>query len=326
MPTVSEEFNSILNKYKKHKLDTYKVLELLGTDYTFTDYGADTEDKRYTQLLNCGTFLQFKKRNENGIDIYHLTGANFCRQRICPMCQFRKSEKMFAQVLRVVKHLEQDYRFLHLVLTIPNASDGVELQKAITILYKGFNTFLKYKKVRGAFKGVLRCLEISYNYSSYSFHPHLHCLVVVNKSSFNDSKTYLSYDVLRELWTKAVRSTIASLPFGADFAKTDELLQIYIRACKVGDYSGVAEVCKYCLKPLDLDKTEDEYSNKRMLLTLWHTLKGKRFIQKYGVVKDTFKLLNCDDEDNLLDEELKEAVEINLTWNSDYQNYRGLLD
>jgi hypothetical protein len=148
----------------------------------------------------------------------------------------------------------------------------------------------------------------------------------VNKSYFNDSKTYLSYDVLRELWTKAVRSTIASLPFGADFAKTEELLQIYIRACKVGDYSGVAEVCKYCLKPLDLDKTEDEYSNKRMLLTLWHTLKGKRFIQKYGVVKDTFKLLNCDDEDNLLDEELKEAVEINLSWNSDYQNYRGLLD
>ena len=88
---------------------------------------------------------------------------------------------MFAEVLRVVKLLENDYRFLHLVLTIPNSNDGNELVQAIRLLYKGFSFFMAYKSIRGAFKGVLRCLEISYNYESDSFHPHLHCLVAVNK-------------------------------------------------------------------------------------------------------------------------------------------------
>ena len=96
---VTEEFNSILKQYEKHKLETYKVLELLGDDYTFNDFGADTENRRYIALLQCGTFLGFDKEQVNNKSctgtVYHLKSANFCRQRLCPMCQFRKAEKMY---------------------------------------------------------------------------------------------------------------------------------------------------------------------------------------------------------------------------------------
>jgi plasmid rolling circle replication initiator protein Rep len=315
MTRLSPEFQSILEKYKNHKIDTYKVAELLGSDYTFNNYGADEHSERYSQLINCGTFLQFTKDENN---IYHLKGANFCRQRVCPMCQFRKAEKTFAQTLKVVKGIEQRYRFLHLVLTIPNPKYEFELVEAVKILYGGFNRFLKYKDIKRAFKGVLRCLEVSYNYNESTFHPHLHCLVAVNYSYFNDSKVYLSYDRLRQLWTKAVNADLSKRGKQADFARTDCLLQINIRSCKHGDYVGVAEVCKYCVKPLDFNGDTEQY--KRLLLSLMSTLKGTRFIQKYGVVKEEFKKLGLDEVE--LESLEQDKRLISFTWSPDNLNFR----
>lgn len=322
MTTVSADFESILEKYKIQKLNTYKVVELLGDNYIFEDMGADVFDKRYAALINCGTQLTFSKSDENGKTVYHLKAANFCRQRCCPMCQFRRSEKMFAQMLRVVKHLEGQYRFLHLVLTIPNQRYDYELVQGVKLLYKGFSNLLKYKQVRGAFKGILRCLEVSYNYDNDTFHPHLHCLVAVNRSYFNDSRKYLSYDLLRELWTEAVKKAVRSSPENFSFInESTPLLQIHVGACKEGDYSGVAEVCKYSLKPLDLEKSESDDQNKRVLLTLWHTLKGARFVQKYGIIRDTWRELFGENEKEELTDEKAEGKTLFLQWNAQHLEY-----
>lgn len=307
-----EEFNSILKDYEYHKINTYKILELLGTDYVFTDGNSDN-DKRYHSLLNCGTSLQFQKitstfdgaKNEY---TYSLVGANFCRQRICPMCQYRKAQKQFVQMYKIVQELESNYRFIHLVLTIPNANDGLELVKNIHKLYNGYNKLMKYAEVKRVVKGALRCLEISYNYENNSFHPHLHCLLVVNPSYFHDTKSYISFDKWQQLWTKAQGS--------------QQLLQVSVRAIKYGDYKGVAEVCKYCIKPLKLDEGED-WQHQRMLLTLWHTLKGTRFVQRYGVIKDTYKKLFIDDDDDsLIDNSYDEESPLYFfSWNTELKQY-----
>jgi len=318
---LSTKFENILEKYEKQKFNTYRVVEILGDDYTFTDFGSDTTDKRYRALVECGTQLHFQKNMEQGSYVYHLVGANFCRQRLCPMCQFRNAERMYAKMIKVIKHLESGYRFIHLVLTIPNSRDGSELIDGIKVLYKAYNMLMHRKKVIKAFKGSLRCLEISYNYDNDTFHPHLHCLIAVKPSYFNDSRVYMSRDEIAELWTSCVNKSVKSFKF-TEYIKTDTVYQTFVRACKPGDYEGVAEVCKYCLKPLDLhDKGKDE-QHKRVLLTLWHTLKGQRFVQKYGVIKDTFKLLFGDDDED--DEELEELDNSNklfLLWNSEIQKY-----
>lgn len=307
MTTICNDFDSILEKYNKAKLNTYKVLELLGSDYTFTNYGADVVDKRYNEILNCGTVLTFTEEIKDKKSIYHLTGANFCRQRICPMCQFRKSEKTFAEMLKVVEYLEErNYRFLHLVLTIPNCKNGEELINGIKLLYKSFGKFIRNKQVKRAYKGILRCLEISYNYDTDEFHPHLHCLVVVNSSYFNDTKVYLSYDKITEIWTNSVG---LGLPYP---------LQCSIRAMKKGDRSGVAEVCKYCVKPLDLGERslERDIQNINVLLTLGHTLKGTRFLQKYGVVKEAYNILFKCDSSEYFEEVNANEHKTTYFWNS----------
>lgn len=308
------DLESILCKYEQMKLNTYKVLELVGSDYTFTDGNTDN-DKRYTNLLNCGTILQFSKGNSTfyGSEktVYYLTGANFCRQRICPMCQFRKAQKQFVRMYEVVKHLENDYRFLHLVLTVPNVDGGIELINTIDMLYKSYAKMFKYKDVKCTIKGTMRCLEISYNYDNDTFHPHLHCLLAVKPSYFNDSKRYISYDKWAEMWKKATKS--------------EQFLQISIGAIKQGDYQGVAEVCKYCVKPLDL-RDGNIYQNQKLLLTLWHTLKGMRFVQRYGIIKDTYRalFLTDDDSDDII--ELSNTVDkcndtFIVEWNSVANKY-----
>lgn len=275
---ISSDFKNILDKYEFHKNSTEKVLTLLENDYVFQKYTND-DKSNYNALKNCGTYLTF---NED----YNLVAANFCRQRICPMCQYRKSIKQFVQMYEVVKALEDKYRFLHLVLTIPNANDGQELVDSIRFLYKSYNKLFSYKCVKSTIKGALRCCEVSYNYEKDTFHPHLHILLAVLPSYFNDSQRYIKYDKWVQLWQKACNS---ETPY-----------QVSIRAIKKGDYCGVAEVCKYCVKPLDMAKGTD-IQNHRLILTLWHTCKGMRFIQKYGVIKDTFNLIwKNDDEDDII--------------------------
>ena len=301
---VCNDFSNLLGTYEEHKIYTYKIIDLLKNDYSFRDFGSS--DRRYFDMLNCGTSLHFM----NSDDVWYLVGANFCRQRICPMCQYRKAIKTFVQMSKVVDYLKDDYRFLHLVLTVPNVTYGDELMMTIKELYKGYNKMMKYKDCKAVVKGAMRCLEISYNYDNDTFHPHLHCLIAVNPSYFNDGKKYIKYDKWRELWSRAMGS--------------DVLLQVSVRAIKEGDYKGVAEVCKYCVKPLNLDKGTD-MQNTRVLLTLWHTLKGVRFVQRYGCIKDAFRLLNLDNDDNIdgevcIDDTDKGSV-YHFEWNAYQRKY-----
>ena len=124
MTTVSTEFESILEKYNRAKLNTYNVLELLGSDYTFNDYGSDVQNKHYEELLNCGTVLVFHKEQTTDKSIYHLTHSNFCRKRICPMCQFRKSEKTFAEMLKAKSSFVRARGFLLICNQARGAADG----------------------------------------------------------------------------------------------------------------------------------------------------------------------------------------------------------
>lgn len=105
------------------------------------------------------------------------------------------------------------------------------------------------------------------------FHPHFHCLVAVKSSYFTNTRQYASYEDVRQLWSKANRS--------------EKLLQCSVGAIKGNDTLGFAEVSKYCLKPLDF-KQEYEADNAYIIYTLAYTLKGTRFIQTYGVIKDVF--------------------------------------
>ena len=71
-----------------------------------------------------------------------------------------------------------------------------------------------------------------------------------------------------------------------------------------------------------------------MLLTMWHTCKGMRFMQKYGVLKDTYnQIWKNDNEDDIINiggevEDNVETVEkyiVSYEWNFNTQKYERRL-
>lgn len=267
--TLSELIGSV-RYYKRLALDLAAILEL---------HSPLLYDR--SQLIkNCGSVITVGLFADGGKKVVH---ANFCRQRICPMCQRRKSLKTGADILKIQEKLGDGFRWLHLVLTVPNCSRS-ELNGTVNRLYKTSSEFFKDKRILQGFKGVLRCLEVSYNDTQDNYHPHLHCLIAVKKSYFN-SRYYLSSDLLRWKWIYY---------WGAS-----ELLQIHVTACE--DVGAVAEVAKYCVKPLDLDLPD----NRKAIVTeqMFDTLYGRRLMQTFGVVKEAAKALKIkldDDIDELL--------------------------
>lgn len=62
-------------------------------------------DSKAYSIQNCGTYLEFKRfKNNNDFKLYH---ANFCKCRLCPMCSWRRSLKIFGQVSRIMEELKR---------------------------------------------------------------------------------------------------------------------------------------------------------------------------------------------------------------------------
>ena len=272
-----------IDELKKYKVANEQIIEIFER--------SDWLKKHVPALKNCGTSVGFDI-DENGE--IKLKTANFCRKRLCPMCQRRKSLKVYGEIMRMTDYLGGKYACLHLVLSRPNVYAN-SLTNEITRLFKGSSSFFAEKSLKRAFKGVLRCLEVTYNAKRGDFHPHLHCLVFVNRSYFT-SRDYLKHSHMVSLWQKYVGAP-------AD---------VYVR--KVDDIAhACAEVAKYCTKPMELNVKNPEKITE-IYEILDAALHSRRLLQSYGVVKSALADLKIDLEE-LTEEYDTQNIKMWFRWN-----------
>lgn len=291
------------------------------TAQALIDYGSGTAD-RGLAMRSCGTYIA---TNSDGT----VVSANFCRQRLCPLCQKRKSLKTYAEFKKIMEALT-DYRFLHLVLTVPNCSADAlpfvlnNMQLASTALFN--HCFCK-----AAFKGVARFTEISYNPNRQDYHPHFHCLIAVNKS-YATSRDYLKRERLRSLWTYLYKKAekgdnfkrrtddgvTAFLASMAAHHNPEGQYQIYI---SFADEGALPEIAKYCVKPLSLDI--DLHRLAPILEDLLNAMHSRRMVQLYGVIRDAAHNLGIDLEADEAEPTTEEATLTRYLWgyNSDTKSY-----
>lgn len=242
--------------------------------------------ERAEKMMMCGTVIETTDEK--------VSSANFCRQRLCPMCQRRRSLDVAANTRDIVAELTkmQKRKFLHLVLTVPNVS-ATELAETINAMYRASSEMFRSDKLRNKFKGVMRCLEVTYNkrigfitgdvdgsleVCGRAFHPHLHCLVAVG-SSYGSGKNYIKQSELLDLWR--------------GYMGNAHITQLHIE--RVKDEGAISEVAKYCVKPLELDDLPS-YELRAVLETLHSVLHGRRLIQLFGEFKTTARALKIDME------------------------------
>lgn len=255
------------------------------------------------RVIKCGDFLQFA--HEIGFDGTtsgkgKLFKAEFCRERLCPMCAWRRSLKIFGQVSQIMDLIADRYKFLMLTLTVPNVS-GNDLETTIKHMMKSFNRLTKYKAFQGVVLGFFRALEVTRNQADGSFHPHFHVVLAVSHDYGHKGGKYLNHDDWLSLWRKA--------------CKDDSIMIVDVRRIKGKAKEGVnaqndlkaavAEVAKYTVKDVDYLDSDDVGKSCEVVDTLYRALHGVRLCHFGGVFRDAYRQLHLQDAEaefaNLID-------------------------
>jgi plasmid rolling circle replication initiator protein Rep len=275
-----------LNKNKKERPFREKKLKSLKLAKSFYRIYMD---KKALNVKLCGYQLGFKECLKDGYK--KLYSANFCKDRLCPMCAWRRSKMLQGQVLKIIhKATEQKkMKFIFLTLTIKNCT-AEDLKATIDKLFKAYKLMFKYKDIDKIAIGWLRCLEVTYNKKNNTYHPHFHVLIGVNPSYFKN-KEYIKQVQWVEYWRKALK---------IDY---DPVVSIEVVKAKRENQTiegAVAETAKYTVKDSDYI-LDDKKQMDKVVLTLSMGLHGRRLIS-YGKLFRKVKL-----ELNLKDIESKNA-------------------
>lgn len=262
-------------------------------------------DSRLFDLEHCADTLLFMQNAEGK---KKLKSANFCRLRLCPMCQWRRSLKMFGQVKKITdKILESDksIRFIFGTFTIKNC-DVQNLETCINILNNKFlylvsknKTFAPAKKLKQNLLGYLKAVEVTYNTQDKTYHPHLHVIFAVRPNFFAGKQNYMTKKEWINLWQQAL---------GVDYKP-----QTDIRAIKSGTAKAVAEVAKYPVKTAPILSLPDDEAVE-VLKTLTLSLHKKRFVAYGGIfktIKQELKLTDVETDKDLVNTDIEQQERFN---------------
>lgn len=277
-------------------------------------------NKKANRVWWCSSTLAFLRNLETNEIVFN--GAQFCRERLCPMCQWRKSLKMFHQVSKVMdltQERQPELVPIFLTLTLKNCT-GKELSGTLDGMFHGWKSVNEHRKTRRIVKGWFRALEVTYNQQDDMFHPHIHAILLVDKSYFKkDNKDYMHTTDWVKMWRTAL--------------KLDYDPYCDIRKVKKGKngqkHKAVAEVAKYTLKESHFLFDDDEKLTDKLVEILSSALRNRRLFAFGGILKKISKELKVDQMDpddlvNVGEETMREDVATVLEiyrWNFGFANY-----
>ena len=263
------------------------------------------------RVISCGDTLQFIQNQDGNLKLYQ---AYFCKNKLCPMCNWRRSMKYSYQTSRIVDEAIKQSpkgRFLFLTLTVKNV-EGQALNSTISQLTKSFDRLFKRAKVQRNLLGYLRSVEVTHNENDKTYHPHIHVLMMVRPSYFQSKKDYITQKEWSDMWSQSL--------------KVDYVPMIDIRTVKEtgkGLRGAVLETAKYPTKPIKFD-----VENKQVVDDLYNGLYRKRQLGYGGLFKTIKKQLQLDDVESgdLVHtsddkENISKGTEIVAIWNVSKQNY-----
>ncbi|HEP2488375.1 TPA: protein rep [Streptococcus pyogenes] len=262
------------------------------------------------RVQSCGEVLNFIRHSDGSLKLYQ---AYFCKNKLCPMCNWRRSMKYSYQTSRIVDEAikrESKGRFLFLTLTVKNVP-GSDLNKTLSSLTQSFDRLFRRAKVKKNLIGYLRSVEVTHNELTNEYHPHIHVLLMLKISYFKGGN-YITQKEWGEMWSQSL--------------KVDYVPMIDIRAVKEkgkGLKGAILETAKYPTKPIKL-----EMENKQIVDDLYNGLYRKRQLGYGGLFKIIKKELALDDAENgdLIhtsedNDSLSEGTKIVAIWNAIKQNY-----
>ena len=250
-------------------------------------YDLAGDPARAARLRTCADSLAYSMDEAGKL---HLQSAAFCRVRLCPVCQWRRSLKVYGQTIEIVRYLAEQraaaglkpFAYIMLTLTVPNVS-GKELGSEITAIHKGWQRIMQRASVRAAVHGWMRGTEVTRNAETGLYHHHIHAVLAVLPSYFT-SRQYIRRDKWLQLWRDATRN--------------QSITQVDVRRCYGSAEAAAAEISKYTAKVSDYVRPDDVDTMQRTVEELDRALAHRRFVAWGGCMKDAHRALCMDDAED----------------------------
>lgn len=271
-----------------------KRLSALLLSASYDRLGASSKAQR---VADCGTFLEFAHViDANGVmdEKGKLHNANFCRDRLCPMCSWRRSYKIFAQVSQIMSRIGGKYKFIMLTLTVPNCAPD-ELSETVQRLFGSWGKLIRTKAFKRAVKGFFRAFEVTRKKENGTYHPHFHCILAV-PLDYAESDLFISHDEWLKMWRKCYQDdSIVILDVRFAKGKNAET-----ENCVAALSSAVAEIAKYAVKSSEYLIKDDEALTDDIVSRLGSALKNKRLasFDRNGVFHNAREELQLDDAED----------------------------
>ena len=264
-------------KFTEKKLQTNDII------FKFYNTGFTKESEKIKQ---CGNYLEFifKEHQITKENKKKLANANFCKNRFCPVCSWRRVRNITGQLKDAFSVIQEKQKIatLFLTLTIKNPSVK-DLKVAIAKMNKAFKNMSDTKPFKNAVLGYFKSIEILGDKTPKGqAHPHFHILLVVDTKYFS-SRNYLNKSEWTEMWKKAL---------GVEYTPVVDVRRIKSKNENFSDIdSAIIETVKYSVKHSDLVKrtNEDFYY-------LYTQTKNLRFISAGGILKEHLNLIKIDED------------------------------
>lgn len=294
----------LIDKFAPKKIQTVKAV-----DYMESSTSPRVTENRLTRLMYCGSFLEFV--SDVNKDKHKLINANFCKDRFCPMCQWRGAAKESYSLAIMMTAIERElnYKFIFLTLTVKNVGAD-KLDDELKLLSRAFSNLMKrVNRKTEVSKGYVRKLEVTYNKDRNDYHPHVHALIAVNKSYFTSS-SYISQKTWLRMWREVTGKT------GVDERGRDEISQLNVQRVKDINESAL-EVGKYTVKSVEY------LDNQQVFDVMLHVLHGKRLIAFAGCFKDYRDKYKKDELNKYMETDLTDYVyRLWMHWKPDEKDYQ----
>ena len=282
-----------MGKYILEKYTPKKDLNRKGAGYIEKHVTV----KSVVRFEACSNYLSFLTNKEMSVKRLHK--ANSCGNRFCPICTWKTAKKdaiKLTIMMEAVKEIEKK-EFLFLTLTAPNCKAD-ELRDEIDRFNKAVKRLFERRNVARVAKGYARKLEVTTDQEQYvteklykrkkdyfdmrglkvgspnptynTYNPHMHILVVVNKSYFNDKNDFISKATWLEMWQECMED--------------NSITQVDVKKVRDTSHSNaVLEIAKYSAKGNEL------YHSETVFDTFYTALKRRQLLVYSGMLSNYAK-------------------------------------
>lgn len=239
--------------------------------------GDEWQQKKSETMEWCGSRLTFAMLGGN---VHKLRNARFCRVRLCPNCQWRRSlawKRRWHLAWPEIEKVAPKARYFHLVLTVPNVPVE-ELRETILKMSKAWKKMTDRKTWPAL--GFVRATEVTIAEQKGYVHPHFHVLMMVPPSYFHHG--YMSAETWRDWWAKGLDKV------------PDELIKPYIRSIDPkqgleGQAKAVMEIFKYAVKFETKKAKRVDGFWRQTFLELDRQIKGTQATSLGGLLREVFR-------------------------------------